>query len=85
MSEHKWMKPLLMVGGSSYIVYLFHTTFMGFAKSFIHKIPVMNGDNDLMFVIGSIIVVLCGVIVPVLLYRYVLNKWKITRVMFGLK
>lgn len=84
-AEYKWMQPLIIVCDSSYIVYLFHTTFMGFAKSFEHKNPMMNGESDLMFSIGAVIVVCAGVICPVLLHRYVLNRWNLTKVLFGLK
>ena len=85
LSKRYFMKPLLMVSSSSYIVYLFHTTFMGFAKSFVHKIPVMNGGDEIMFVLGAIIVILCGVICPIILHKYVLNRWKGTRILLGLK
>lgn len=81
----RWMQPLLLVGNASYIVYLFHTTFMGFAKSFVHKMPAMNGGDDLMFCLGTLIVVMAGVAIPVLLYKYVLGKTRITKVAFGLK
>lgn len=84
-AEKKWIQPLMMVGASSYIVYLFHTTFMGFAKSFVHKVPMMNGESDLMFVAGVVIVVSAGVVCPVLLHKYVLNRWNVTKVLFGLK
>lgn len=84
-AEKKWMQPLMMVGASSYIVYLFHTTFMGFAKSFVHKVPMMNGESDLMFCVGTVIVVTAGVVCPVLLHKYVLNRWNVTKVLFGLK
>ena len=84
-AEKKFMYPLLAVGSSSYIIYLFHTTFMGFAKSFVHKIPIMNGCDDMMFTLGVVIVVSAGVVCPVILHKYVLNRWKITKIMFGLK
>jgi len=77
---------LAIVSASSYIIYLFHTTFMGFAKAVLHKVPVlMDGENALMYSAGAIIVVTCGVICPIILHRYVLNRWDVTKVMFGLK
>ena len=77
---------LLQSSASSYIIYLFHTTFEGFAKSIIFKIPIFSSNsNDVGFGIGAVIVITCGVIVPVLLHKYVLVKSKYLRVMFGLK
>lgn len=73
------------IAAASYIIYLFHTTFEGFAKSAIRHIPTMiDGDNTLMFVIGAIIVIGCGVAIPLLLYKYVFKRYKITKVAFGL-
>ena len=77
---------LLDVSVSSYIIYLFHTTFEGFAKAVIHKIPFfVDGNNEVLFCINVTIVVVCGVLCPIILHRYVLNKTKMTKVLFGLK
>lgn len=77
---------LLVVSASSYIIYLFHTTFEGFAKAVIHKIPFfVDGNNEVLFCFNITLVVACGVICPIILHRYVLNKTKITKVLFGLK
>lgn len=83
--QQKWMKPVIILGGASYTIYLFHTTFMGFAKAFVHKIPMMNGGDDLWFTIGAVIVVGTGITCPLLLHRYVLPRWKMTRMLFGVK
>lgn len=83
--QQKWMKPVMMLGGASYTIYLFHTTFMGFAKSFVHKIPMMNGGDDFWFTIGAVIVVGTGIVCPLLLHRYVLPRWKMTRMLFGVR
>lgn len=82
--QQKWMKPVIMLGGASYTIYLFHTTFMGFAKSFVHKIPMMNGGDDLWFTIGAVIVITTGIVCPVVLHKYVLPRWKMTRILFGI-
>lgn len=79
------IKPLLSIGSSSYIIYLFHTTFEGFAKSFIHKLPVIGGNDNMMFIIGCCLVVVTGIIGPMLLHKYILNKSQVTRFLFGLK
>lgn len=80
------LRWLMQVSVSSYIIYLFHTTFEGFAKSFVHKIPLLaNGENELMFTIGAIIVICCGVIIPIILHKYVLAKSRVIRTLFGLQ
>ena len=77
---------LLVVSASSYIIYLFHTTFEGFAKAVIHKMPFfVDGNNEVLFCINVTMVVVCGVLCPIILHRYVLNKTYITKLLFGLK
>lgn len=71
---------------STYIIYLFHTTFEGFSKAIIHKIPLLaNPDNNLWFVIGALIVIIVGILGPILLHKYILVRFKVTRILFGLK
>jgi len=73
------------IAAASYIIYLFHTTFEGFAKSAIRHIPQMtDGENTVTFVSGAIIVIGCGVVIPLLLHKYVLKRHKLTRLAFGL-
>lgn len=82
-SRLKW---LMQVSASSYIIYLFHTTFEGFAKSVVHKMPMLNdGDNVLLFSVSVIAVVCCGVVAPIVLHKYVLQRYRVTRLLFGLK
>lgn len=77
---------LMIVSGSSYIIYLFHTTFEGFAKAVVHKIPVFaDTSNEVLFVVNVTVVVLCGVVCPIILHRYVLKKSLVTKILFGLK
>lgn len=76
---------LMVVASSSYIIYLFHTTFEGFAKAVVHKIPFFADGNDVLFIINAFVVVGCGVVCPIILHRYVLNKTHITKILFGLK
>lgn len=77
---------LLTIASSSYIIYLFHTTFEGFAKAAILKIPILvDSQNNVMFSMGAIIVVSCGVIMPVILDRFVLRRYKLTIFLFGYK
>ena len=75
---------LLTISTSSYIIYLFHTTFEGFAKAVCYKIPV--ADNPWYILLPEVTtVVLIGIVGPTLLHQYVLQKTNITRLLFGLK
>lgn len=83
--NHKSNEWLMGVSSSSYIIYLFHTTFEGFAKAVVHRIPFLTDGNDVLFIINASVVVGCGVVCPIILHRYVLNKTHFTKVLFGLK
>ena len=72
----------MLVSGSSYIIYLFHTTFEGLTKSIVHKLSL---EGDFWFTIGAIVVIASGVILPIVLHRCVLKKFRMTRLLFGLK
>lgn len=74
---------LMVVSGSSYVIYLFHTTFEGFTKAVFRKLPL---DDNLWYVFlpEALIVIMVGVIAPIILHRYVLNRWHLTRMLFGL-
>lgn len=76
---------LIVVSSSSYIIYLFHTTFEGFAKAVVHRIPFFTDGNDVLFIINAFVVVCCGVVCPIILHHYILNKTHVTKIMFGLK
>lgn len=77
---------LMTVSASSYIIYLFHTTFEGFAKALVFKFPYLKNMNDSgMFTIGAVFVVACGVIIPIVLNEKVLKKYSTTKVLLGLK
>lgn len=76
---------LFVTSASSYIIYLFHTTFEGFAKAIVFKIPhPKNINNDGMFLIGAVFVVACGVIIPIILNEKVFKKYTATKLLFGL-
>lgn len=75
----------MLISTASYIIYLLHTTFEGFAKALVLKLPYLSDlSNDIMFCVGAVFVISTGVIAPVLLYKYVLGRYKITKVLFGL-
>lgn len=75
---------LLTISTSSYIIYLFHTTFEGFVKAVCNKIP-FNSDLWYVFIPEAAIIILAGTICPILLHRYILQETYITRLLFGLK
>lgn len=80
------MKLLLTVSASSYIIYLFHTTFEGFAKSAIKKSTYLcDGTNGVGFLVGALIVVTIGVVMPILLHKYILDRFQYAKLLFGLK
>ena len=77
---------LMVNSSSSYIIYLFHTTFEGFAKALVFKLPYLKNISDSgMFLIGAMFVVACGVIIPIVLNEKVFKKYAATKVLFGLK
>lgn len=77
---------LMIVSTSSYIIYLFHTTFEGFAKALVFKIPYLsNLQNDGMFLIGAVFIVACGILLPIIFSEKLLKKYAVTRSLFGLK
>ena len=73
---------MLLVSASSYIIYLFHTTFEGFAKAVFRKLPLDSGLWYI-FIPEALAVIACGVIVPIILFK-VFRRYKVTRVLFGL-
>lgn len=83
--SRRFMKPLLAISHSGYIIYLFHTAFEGFAKSFLHKLPMAGGDGQSVFVAGCCMVAVVGIAGPIFLHKYVLNKSHVTKILFGLK
>lgn len=60
---------LYAVSAASYFIYLLHTMFMGFAKAVLNKLPMfVNPGNLGGYLTGYVIIVLCGVIAPMLVY-----------------
>lgn len=85
MCISKWIeqrtvpKILYIISGSSYIIYLFHTTFMGLVSALLLKLSLFQSLPFL----SIIFVVVFGVAFPILLHK-VLIKFNITRFLFGL-
>lgn len=76
---------ILTVSASNYIIYLFHTTFEGFAKAMLQKLHIQVINGEITFIIGAVFVILCGVICPILLHHFVLQRNRVCRFLFGLK
>ena len=69
-------KILLLVSACSYTIYLFHTTFEGFTKAAILKLPSSSLsiiNNQLLFISTAMIVVLVGVIAPIILHKIIMK------------
>lgn len=79
-------KVLITIASSSYVIYLLHTTFEGFAKAIVHKgSTLMDTNNDLVFSLEAIFVIVCGIIIPILLDIYVIRKNYVTKFLFKYK
>lgn len=77
---------LVRTGAMSYMIYLFHTTFEGFAKGVIDKTGWLSlSGSDIGFTVNAAFVVAAGIIAPLLLQRYVFQRFRTTRFLFGLK
>ncbi len=76
---------LTTISVASYIIYLFHTTFEGFTKAVLYKIPLFtSSEHDYIFVIEALIVIFSGIICPLILFN-ILSRQKTLAFLFGLK
>ncbi|WP_301197100.1 hypothetical protein [uncultured Duncaniella sp.] len=82
----KIRRILFSLSTASYIIYLFHTTFMGFSKAALTKIHFFQSGNLMVhYSVAELIVPLfSGVVLSYLLYKYILTRYNITRKLFGL-
>lgn len=78
------IRLLIFISPSTYIIYIFHTTFEGFAKAIFDKINILSNSPDLSFCVKGTAAILCGIIAPILLHRFILNRYKILSFLFGL-
>lgn len=75
----------VVVASATYVIYLLHTTFMGFTKMSLRKIPFLVDPNETIgYLLGTIIVIFVGVVGPVMAY-FVIKRYRLTRFLFGLK
>ncbi|MBR5087251.1 MAG: acyltransferase family protein [Muribaculaceae bacterium] len=75
-------RSCVVLAPSVYIIYLFHTTILGFAKAFFSKIPFFSNNIDSTFYLQAFCAIACGAIVPIVLY-YIIKRFKILRLLFG--
>ncbi|MCQ2224245.1 MAG: acyltransferase family protein [Paludibacteraceae bacterium] len=84
--EKRKNSKLLFLGKSSFIIYLFHTTFMGFAKSLVHRFSeTLFVENNGYFLITLVSVSLIGILFPLLLQEYIISKSNTIGSLFGYK
>ena len=74
---------LITISISSYIIYLFHTTFEGFAKAIFEKVSQIT-EHTQSFVLEAITIIIIGIAFPIILHKYILSRWKFTKILFGL-
>jgi fucose 4-O-acetylase-like acetyltransferase len=75
---------LLIVAANSFVIYLYHTTFMGFAKALLHAIPAFpDMRSQLVFSSFALTIIIIGVVCPLLLNKWCLQKNKILCFLFG--
>lgn len=78
-------RMVLSISASTFIVYLFHTTFQGFAKGALNMMHFLEGDNlDLKCLFAIIVGIFFGVIIPWLISVHILTRFRITRFLFAL-
>lgn len=77
---------ILSIAACSYIIYLFHTTFMGFSKAILVKIGFFNTAHLFInYSLAELIVPLfSGVFIPFVFTKYVLARFELTRKLFGI-
>ena len=82
--KNMFVNWMVLLGVSSYIIYLFHTTFEGFVKSIIARYCTLSEFNNELFLVQAFAVTFIGVYIPFLLYNYFLKRYKISRYLFGM-
>lgn len=74
------------IAGASYIIYLLHTTFEGFAKGLLLKLHWFDNSPRIVFAwAGAAVIVGAGVVIPWWLATKVLNRNKFISFLFGIK
>lgn len=76
-------RSCVILAPSVYFIYLFHTTFEGLAKAVFAKIPFFINNFDSTFYLQAICAIVCGVLIPIILYNFVVRRSKILSLLFG--
>lgn len=76
-------RSCMVLAPSVYVIYLFHTTILGFAKAAFAKMPFLVNNFGFTFYLQAICAIVCGVLIPILLYHFVIKRSKILRLLFG--
>ena len=76
-------RSCVVLAPSVYIIYLFHTTILGFAKAAFGKIPFLCSNYDSTFYLQAICAIVLAVLIPILLHHLVIRRNKILRLLFG--
>lgn len=75
-------KLLLIIARSSFIIYLLHTTFEGLCRS---ALFVIIPSLSTQFLLSACIIILAGTIIPILLDKYIIRRYALTKYLFGIK
>ena len=75
-------RSCMVLAPSVYVIYLFHTTILGFAKAVFGKLAFLTNNVDSTFYLQTICAIASGVIIPIILYL-IIKKSKILRLLFG--
>lgn len=81
LKDFNWgkQKVILPIASASFTIYLYHTTFSGFAKAALAKVPIPDTD----FFLKAILVVACGILFPMVMHN-LLKKSKYLKWAIGL-
>lgn len=77
-----------LLSSSSYFIYLFHTSFEGLAKAILDNMSLFNKEaisNSVFFSLIVVFVVGFGVLIPVFIYHFIVKKYRLTQLLFGIK
>lgn len=66
-------KILLPIGAASFTIYLYHTTFSGFAKAALAKASIPDTD----FILGATFVAACGILFPMVMHNLLKKRERI--------
>lgn len=77
-----------LLSSSSYFIYLFHTSFEGLAKAILENMSLFSKEainSSVFFSLMAVFVVGFGVLFPVLIYHFIVKKYRFTQLLFGIK